>query len=414
MANVQVLFKSVQDEDQAPLAGSTVFVDGAPVGTTDNQGLLSVSIKEGAHGITVKAAGRQPAVDTITATEGSRFGYALERVTTATGNVTVRVKVTSLPDSAFIPITAVGPDQVDGQTDGDGLAELSLQVDNDYIIAAVGTTSSGSVSIHTVSGGQEAVIQLVIASDPAASQQGAPPPVVAPQVVEVSDLDDPEYIYPNSINGTYFTTTQARLYVGNVFLDEVNYVQFVLQDNKVPVYGYRSRYYDALAQGKSLVQGQLGINFVSEGYIRTLLLEYQRLQLNNVDKDELSDLYSMDKKISVVQAQLSDPNADRATLQPILVELLGARGDILDDLPPEAVDKLKTRRQLRGDFTVDDAYTNPLYENILFDLEVELEGANRTIKRRLEKCSLITNEQVYDQSGNPLTDGYGFIARRLR
>jgi hypothetical protein len=59
-------------------------------------------------------------------------------------------------------------------------------------------------------------------------------------------------------------------------------------------------------------------------------------------------------------------------------------------------------------------YDNAVYRPVLFDLELQLgEGQEKKV-RRLEKVKLISNEQVYDQSGQVLRDVYGFMARRLR
>jgi hypothetical protein len=49
--------------------------------------------------------------------------------------------------------------------------------------------------------------------------------------------------------------------------------------------------------------------------------------------------------------------------------------------------------------------------NIPFDIHCELTGAGRTVERILRNCLLISNEQVYDQSGQTLLDCYGFVAR---
>jgi hypothetical protein len=53
--------------------------------------------------------------------------------------------------------------------------------------------------------------------------------------------------------------------------DELDSVQFVLQDNKIPIYPYMGRYFAAIGQGRSLVQGQIAINFISEGYLYAVL-----------------------------------------------------------------------------------------------------------------------------------------------
>jgi hypothetical protein len=57
---------------------------------------------------------------------------------------------------------------------------------------------------------------------------------------------------------------------------------------------------------------------------------------------------------------------------------------------------------------------NGIYQNVPFDIVLELEGGGRTVKRRLFNCVLTSNEQIYGDSDTPLIDSYGFIARRLR
>lgn len=61
---------------------------------------------------------------------------------------------------------------------------------------------------------------------------------------------------------------RARPKSGNdIFIDEFNHIQWELQANLIPKFGYCSFKFDDVAQGKSLVQGQLAINFVSPGYL---------------------------------------------------------------------------------------------------------------------------------------------------
>jgi hypothetical protein len=59
-------------------------------------------------------------------------------------------------------------------------------------------------------------------------------------------------------------------------------------------------------------------------------------------------------------------------------------------------------------------YPNAVYQNIPFDIVINFEGAGRTVTRRIESCSLISNETVLDHNGSPILDSYGFIGRRLR
>ena len=60
------------------------------------------------------------------------------------------------------------------------------------------------------------------------------------------------------------TSLQTKI---TIFIDEFNFIHWDLQANLIPKYGYCSEKFDDIAQGKSLIQGQLGINFVSPGYL---------------------------------------------------------------------------------------------------------------------------------------------------
>jgi hypothetical protein len=252
------------------------------------------------------------------------------------------------------------------------------------------------------------------------SIQQADLPVAAATQPATSDY---EWIYPNTDDGKYFTTSQARLYVGNLFVDEMDSLQMALQANKIPVYGYSSEDFDAIGRGKRLVQGQLAVNFISEGYLFTVLSEFNRL-LNappapDPDQQLLQQLYAT-KNTLLTQAQTSIPQSGfgigsdipvsqdevdtRLTLVQQQIDQLHAKlgKSSVDAVRVSLVgaDKIKTTK-------------NAVYTNVPFDIEFQFEGGGRTITRRIEKCVLTGNEQILDQSGLPVKDVYSFIARRM-
>jgi len=57
---------------------------------------------------------------------------------------------------------------------------------------------------------------------------------------------------------------------------------------------------------------------------------------------------------------------------------------------------------------------NAVYSDIMFDIVINITHGSRTITRKLEKCVLTGNSQTYDNGGNPITDDYSFIARKVR
>jgi len=236
------------------------------------------------------------------------------------------------------------------------------------------------------------------ATDPKAAAQtpATPDPVSNP----APPVPSYEWQYPNSEFGMYFTTTQARMYIGNVFIDEFHDVQFALQRNKVPVYGYCSSDPDAFGNGRALVQGQLSINFISEGYLFTVLQEYA----NNTPAETDS---SVDDAAALLR-QKADPSLTPDQLNAINSKLVG----LAMTIGPDKLDQVR-RAVTASSMTATSDITNALYSDIPFTLELQMTGAGRTVTRRLVNCMLISNEQVYDQSGDALRDVYGFVARQM-
>ncbi len=81
----------------------------------------------------------------------------------------------------------------------------------------------------------------------------------------------------------YFSGTQAALYIGDVFVDEVASYAFRVNQSKTPIYGYASDLFDAVTKGPVLVTGQLAINFKESAYLYLILMRYKRLESNASD-----------------------------------------------------------------------------------------------------------------------------------
>jgi hypothetical protein len=210
------------------------------------------------------------------------------------------------------------------------------------------------------------------------------------------DRDVSEDVYGNSAWEAYFTGAQVRAYIGNLFLDELQSIQYALQTNVVPVYGYASRYADAWADGKSLVQGQLVVNYVSEGYLYAVLDEYRKRMRQTAEDDATTrDTQDLSRYLEARRAGLASANKFANSLDELLRN-------------PDAV------RRAAQQANWEPVYTNACYQPVTFDLALEIgAGEHRTV-RRLEKCRLVSNEQIIGPDGNVIGDAYGFIARRLR
>jgi hypothetical protein len=237
-------------------------------------------------------------------------------------------------------------------------------------------------------------------------------PVVAstgPLVIQTPATVSEEFIAPNSNFGKYFTCEDARISIGDMFIDEAVFVQYTLQDSQIPIYGYRSRFYDALAQGRSIVQGQIGLNFVSEGYLYAALTQYATYGTTPPSGDQATLnglIYTQYQLLNTAGANTSQLSAMQAQTAALVTKLGPNSLDIANNYVANALQQQTTPSST--------GYINAVYANVPFDLVLTLNGAQRTVTRKLEGCVLTGNDQVIDTSGNTLSDGYSFIARRLR
>jgi hypothetical protein len=69
----------------------------------------------------------------------------------------------------------------------------------------------------------------------------------------------------------YFSGSQAAIYIGDVWVDEITSFSYELRQSKTPLFGYASQLRDALAKGQVIVQGQFSINFKEQGYLWAVL-----------------------------------------------------------------------------------------------------------------------------------------------
>lgn len=69
----------------------------------------------------------------------------------------------------------------------------------------------------------------------------------------------------------YFSGADMHIYLGDIWVDEVTSLEFVLQEEVLPIYGYNSYTFDAVARGRRQVNGTFSINFTSVGYLQEVL-----------------------------------------------------------------------------------------------------------------------------------------------
>lgn len=244
---------------------------------------------------------------------------------------------------------------------------------------------------------------------------------------------------------TYFTGTQASIWVGDIWVDECFGVQIQASQSIIPVWGYASRHFDAVGLGKVLVQGAFEINFVDEGYLIAIL---SNAYLRRKSQDALVDVKGVRE---IPEGLLGDLDAFQATsveavgsstdlgvimnrLQ-VLKEVQELRtgdpeerarldrdrdltmGDILQrlgNLSVAQVDQLG--REVAKDVNQAAITENVIYRAIPFNLtghfgNPHLNGKEQGTFKEIRDCFLTTNRMIIVDNDEPVRERYEFIAR---
>lgn len=81
---------------------------------------------------------------------------------------------------------------------------------------------------------------------------------------------------PNSIDyrnysANYYAGSDIRIYFGDIWIDEITSIDFTLQEQVAPIYGYASYTWDRVARGSRYISGSFSINFKETAYLQTIM-----------------------------------------------------------------------------------------------------------------------------------------------
>lgn len=76
----------------------------------------------------------------------------------------------------------------------------------------------------------------------------------------------------------YYSGANVSIFIGNSLLTQAAGIRWSTLDSKVPIYGYNSRYYDAVAHGQSITEGQIFINYTYDSYLAVTLQNFCNLR----------------------------------------------------------------------------------------------------------------------------------------
>jgi hypothetical protein len=390
----------IADDNNNPITGANVFLNGAASGSSASDGTLTVAIPtNGTANIQISANGYQPYTGTATAGSSS-VAISMNAITNTASSLSF---VIESPGAAYT-VSGANSFSDSGTIGTNSSTTVAQYLPGSYSINWVLGTITRTDALNVIAGTTTYSFDPLPIADTSTTSGGVPSTDATPANVTVPpDTSEPySFSYPAYNYGKYFTPTQAFIYIGDVFIDELVGFQYMLNNNKIPVFGYSSSKMDGLGKGKSIVQGQFNINWVSEGYLYTVLNEYKASTTALPAGDSQAAAITLYKQY----LQLStNNNVGGITSQ--LVAIRQQLNQLLANNPslPSILASINSADQ--------EDTPNATYKMMTFDIVMQFEGGGRTIEQIINKCSLTTNELMLSDNDTTVLDSYGFIARSI-
>ena len=94
----------------------------------------------------------------------------------------------------------------------------------------------------------------------------------------------------------YYCGANVYITLGSLQLTEVAAISYQVQDSSTPIYGYSSRFFDAVAPGQKLIRGSLVINYVQPHYLASIL--HLAKKTEKTRQQALAQASSTEKKVA--------------------------------------------------------------------------------------------------------------------
>lgn len=232
----------------------------------------------------------------------------------------------------------------------------------------------------------------------------------------------------------YPSPSTVTYYIGDVLIDDIFRVDFQRKVSHQPIWGYDSRKYDFVAQGKEVVTGNIIINYRYPGYLR-VAIENARLTSeithvavqqhfdNNISEvDDPAFLHSID---SMTLSQKAGVLSNKILkLSAATAHGVGSRNQALVD---ELKSTLRNNYGSEAEPDILDNLSSPLDDKLITPFDLKLRYGFQNVAggyiRTIKDCILIGESQTISasagvsndmsSSAQPILEVYSFFAKEI-
>ena len=213
------------------------------------------------------------------------------------------------------------------------------------------------------------------------------------------------------MNQEYFSGSQASIFIGDIWVDEIVDWQCSVGANATPIYGYGDTFFSHAAQGRVLVQGNFTVNFKEPNYLFAILERYQRYNKLNFPEKTLRAKEMKEQNKDIVGPP--NPYATPEYLRELnYVDKRLALNDFFEFGESETfASKLVNDRTLS---TTDPRLVND-FAIPLFDIKIGYGTVfdEDTIGEQIIGVKLVGKGRTIMANGEPIKESYSFFAKNL-
>lgn len=207
-------------------------------------------------------------------------------------------------------------------------------------------------------------------------------------------------------NIRYFSGSQASLYIGDVWVDEIVNYSFTMQHDRTPVYGYGSQHWDFMPKGTIIIMGEFTINFKEPNYLWIILERYRKFKTSGFKRNK-SEQQKLDKLKADLEIQ---PNSFAQDSRRNLRAFFSAKIDNLENVQ-KAIQLNFDNEGLPSNQRKQKEHMNHASFNMVIGYG---QPGPDSIGERINDIQIMQKTKVLQSDGRPITETYSFIARDMR
>jgi len=223
---------------------------------------------------------------------------------------------------------------------------------------------------------------------------------------------------------SYHSGAQISVWFGDMWVNDISSISWQYSQEKRPLYGYASTYFDAVSRGQVMVQGNFTVNFRQRDYISFVIDNLRRLETATKTSFSNSEANQRWKAIKPrIASHLRNGTFGPQTYQDI--RDMGQREDFWD-----VVDDYEAILWTSLDEQADAAVGNPdmiqhltqpegfniqiIYGEVVDKRSETPYDVMSSTTKMLKGVHLVGSAQVIQPNGEPIQEGYSFFANDIQ